>query len=819
MNKIGRLLIATLTILFLNQVSSADISIVKYGLPLTTIQIGALASPQERFAAEEIQTFIRRFTNVDIGILTNREPTLTPTAIVLGTLESNPTVCKLLTEVEANLGDEGYQIATVELASETVIVITANTGRGVLYGAYALIETCITALTGLTPVDIDFNVVPQPDLTIPVLNQVDKPFYPVRATLEVEDPDWLARHRINMSGAEGVWTGTGNDDGLGTAFKYVDTPAFEPLQDESLSQRQERIRTLRERFDAFNRRGIDAFLFMYITGEPTEALIERRPELLGPAQPYRASRNRISYRPFCWSNPEFHQLAHQLVTEIIKTYPTLSGFHLRAWGNETRACNCDECGGQSEKGQEMLWQVVFTIVNAARELRPDFKFYLSGYDGSWLKDPVGQFAQQLPRGTIFSQKWGYDGEPVSDPRISTSLVNRLRRFGHHLIVLSHDVEEVMPFWMLEGDLFAEGVQAAAMDTSIEVLSGFTLQGAGQSLGYLDRILSARMNWEPQIDGTKLLENNLATQYGADAALELLSALQLNAQILSSYFSDFGGSLSYGGRYGYGSTALATRFWDIIGEDAVNDTLAIPNVATARAALRRFAQLAPQQHEATSQMRRAEEIAEPVSPEAANRLGDAMNLMHLWAAFFQGRLHLLQAIVWRYESRATDLVQEEFTTAAGFSESMIATVQAMDSFVPLLGYSEATIRFILTEELAAEIALLDSLAQPAPARFSGDSVPLEISRIGNFPNPFERETTLTYGLTKEAETVTISIYSQTGRRVRVLTGASALGGVNEVLWDGRNEKGERLASGVYFYKIRATAGDEQDEALGHLVILK
>ncbi len=123
--------------------------------------------------------------------------------------------------------------------TEIVIVVTAHTERGILYGAYAFIEKCITALTDLTPVHPEMAVAKAKALLVPFIDETSAPFYPVRAVLEIENPDWLARHRINMSGGEGVWTGTGIEDGLGTAFKYVETPAFEAWQDEPIAHRQE----------------------------------------------------------------------------------------------------------------------------------------------------------------------------------------------------------------------------------------------------------------------------------------------------------------------------------------------------------------------------------------------------------------------------------------------------------------------------------------------------------------------------------------------------------------------------------------------------
>ena len=76
--------------------------------------------------------------------------------IVLGTPKSNPTIAQLQADtglsLGAALGDEGYHIKTIEVGTEIVIVVTAHTERGVLYGAYGFIENCITALTGLIPV-------------------------------------------------------------------------------------------------------------------------------------------------------------------------------------------------------------------------------------------------------------------------------------------------------------------------------------------------------------------------------------------------------------------------------------------------------------------------------------------------------------------------------------------------------------------------------------------------------------------------------------------------------------------------------------------
>ena len=81
-------------------------------------------------------------------------------------------------------------------------------------------------------------------------------------------------------------------------------------------------------------------------------------------------------------------------------------------------------------------------------------------------------------------------------------------------------------------------------------------------------------------------------------------------------------------------------------------------------------------------------------------------------------------------------------------------------------------------------------------------------LPNYPNPFNPETWIPYQLSKPSD-VMLRIYSVDGKLVRTLAlGYQAAGTYHEksnaVYWDGRNNVGERVASGIYFYTI--TAGD-------------
>jgi hypothetical protein len=77
---------------------------------------------------------------------------------------------------------------------------------------------------------------------------------------------------------------------------------------------------------------------------------------------------------------------------------------------------------------------------------------------------------------------------------------------------------------------------------------------------------------------------------------------------------------------------------------------------------------------------------------------------------------------------------------------------------------------------------------------------------NFPNPFNPETWIPYGIA-EASDVTIRIYDSVGRLIRNLALGYQTPGLyiskdTAAYWDGRNESGEQVASGLYFYTIQA-----------------
>ena len=128
----------------------------------------------------------------------------------------------------------------------------------------------------------------------------------------------------------------------------------------------------------------------------------------------------------------------------------------------------------------------------------------------------------------------------------------------------------------------------------------------------------------------------------------------------------------------------------------------------------------------------------------------------------------------------------------------------------------------------EIAVIDSSAKLASGPFVhevtldeirnavldvrlrlGQIIPEKSALLQNYPNPFNPETWIPYHL-KDATPVSIRIYNVTGGLIRTLDLGNRDAGVHvsrskAAYWDGKNQAGEEIASGIYFYSITADDG--------------
>jgi hypothetical protein len=72
---------------------------------------------------------------------------------------------------------------------------------------------------------------------------------------------------------------------------------------------------------------------------------------------------------------------------------------------------------------------------------------------------------------------------------------------------------------------------------------------------------------------------------------------------------------------------------------------------------------------------------------------------------------------------------------------------------------------------------------------------------NYPNPFNPATVIRYSLSRRSS-VEIIVFNLLGQEVKTLESGLQSAGVYETTWDGTNRTGEKVASGIYFYRIKA-----------------
>jgi hypothetical protein len=155
--------------------------------------------------------------------------------------------------------------------------------------------------------------------------------------------------------------------------------------------------------------------------------------------------------------------------------------------------------------------------------------------------------------------------------------------------------------------------------------------------------------------------------------------------------------------------------------------------------------------------------------------------------------------------ATDVVREGYFAAAFADVSRQSVVEVGDGL-------EVTV-MDRTSEIASDAIQITVTPESLRQAF----LPITLTEVGkprqswlgqNYPNPFNPDTWIPYQL-QDAAHVTIQIYDAKGGLVRTLElGQRAAGFYRSrayaAYWDGRNNEGEPVASGVYFYHL--CAGD-------------
>ena len=138
-----------------------------------------------------------------------------------------------------------------------------------------------------------------------------------------------------------------------------------------------------------------------------------------------------------------------------------------------------------------------------------------------------------------------------------------------------------------------------------------------------------------------------------------------------------------------------------------------------------------------------------------------------------------------------------------------------TYAPVLKDGEYSIKVIGKNSVGT---LVDSAGYNKSFSVIGEP---KLLNVYNYPNPFPKDTYFTFKLTQIPDELKIRIYTVAGRLVKEIEKhASDLNyDFNKIYWDGRDQDGDMLANGVYFYKITLVKGDKKDNVIQKMAIVR
>lgn len=112
----------------------------------------------------------------------------------------------------------------------------------------------------------------------------------------------------------------------------------------------------------------------------------------------------------------------------------------------------------------------------------------------------------------------------------------------------------------------------------------------------------------------------------------------------------------------------------------------------------------------------------------------------------------------------------------------------------------------------DIDLVTTTDEAAGAEDLASALPERTAIVGATPNPFNPRTTIRFAIASGAGPVRLTIHEVSGRIVRTLVDAIPMPGIHDMVWDGMDDRGHPLATGVYFALIRARGVEDSRKLL-------
>jgi len=166
---------------------------------------------------------------------------------------------------------------------------------------------------------------------------------------------------------------------------------------------------------------------------------------------------------------------------------------------------------------------------------------------------------------------------------------------------------------------------------------------------------------------------------------------------------------------------------------------------------------------------------------------------------------VNALIDRHEGRYSAAIayyESVLTNNPSYADSCYAVIDLGDTYLESNGRATGNLTQYCPEsykkQQSVKIALLTSIRTNEKVTGTNE-IPSTLVLQGNFPNPFNPVTTIKFALPSKGHTK-VTIYNIKGQQVKKLCDGNLEKGSNSIVWDGRDNKGSSVASGLYLYRI-------------------
>ncbi len=171
--------------------------------------------------------------------------------------------------------------------------------------------------------------------------------------------------------------------------------------------------------------------------------------------------------------------------------------------------------------------------------------------------------------------------------------------------------------------------------------------------------------------------------------------------------------------------------------------------------------------------------------------------------YEEAMQLYNLIITGYPSsfEATNAMFEKFFAALHYANDLNLASQLLSQLQSLNITDEDFLMRLGTAEFMLNGASSNKLFKGGVANSENNEInlPMEYSLLGNYPNPFNPTTTISYALPFQSS-VELVIFDIMGREIKTFNVPSQSSGYQNIIWDGTNENGNSVASGIYLYRL-------------------